>query len=115
VSGWRRRYSTADVVLAANLAGAGKSAAEITSALRFPTIRATYDLLSRYGISLTPKTKEQACCVITVSRKAMEAGEALAASQEREPGRVFSLVMEEILLSPNTFKELLAAAERRRK
>lgn len=111
----RSRFSTADIILAANLAGSGKSAAEITSALRFPCIRSTYDLLSRYGLSLVPKTKGQACRVITVSRKAMDAGEALAASMEREPGRAFSLALEELLLSPNTFKELLAAAERRRK
>jgi hypothetical protein len=105
----------ADVVLASHLAGAGKSAAEITAALKFPCIRSTYDLLSRYGLSLVPKNSGQTCIRLMVAEKAVEAGMAVASAQERDPSRSMALALEELLLSPNTFKELLSAAERRRK
>lgn len=109
------RYSTADIVLASHLAGAGKSAAEITAALHFPNPRSTYDLLSRYGISLVPRSAGQVCVRLAVNEKAVNAGLAVAAAEERDPARSMALALEELLLSPNTFKELLAAAERRRK
>lgn len=115
MSNFRPRYSTADIVLAANLAGAGKSADEITTALRFPNTRATYDLLSRYAIGLVPKKSGQICCRLVLSERAAMAGTVLASNHNRDPARAFALVLEEVMLSPNTFRELLTAAERRRK
>jgi hypothetical protein len=110
------KYSTADVILAAHLAGAGKSAAEIATALRFTSVRATYTLLHRYGISLVQKYRGQACTApLALSEEALEYGIRLAANQGSDPALAFALVLEEAILSPNTFKDLLTAAEKRRK
>ena len=92
------KYSIAELLTAANMAGAGASAGDIAQVLgRRVTAIKVYSLLARYGIRLIPKTKAQVCFPIVISREAMAIAEALASIEEADPRAVMAEMVEQML------------------
>lgn len=94
----RASYSTADLIVAATMAGAGASAGEIALAIGYGmTAVKVYSLLARVGIRLIPKTKAQVCFPLVISREAMAIAETLASIEQADPHALLSEMLEQML------------------
>lgn len=104
----QHRYSLADIVTAAKMAGAGASAGEIARALgRDMTIDAVYRLVHRYGIRLTPKARTQVCVPLVVSRDAMEAAHLIAEKMGEDPHWLAARIFENCITDRATVAKVL--------
>jgi hypothetical protein len=112
--GWRK-FSTAELISAAYLAGQGKSGDEIASVLRVSR-HSAYSLLHRYGVPLVPKQEKQ-CCVgpIVLHEDDVDASLALAAESGLSYERTLSLALGGLINDPITFKRIVKSEKHKRK
>jgi hypothetical protein len=112
--GWRR-FSTAEIISAAYLAGQGKSGDEIASVLRI-SLQNAYALLHRYGISLVHKQGGQGCVgPLVLNDDEIEASIRLPVEMGLPPERALSLAVGGLLKDDLTFKRIVANELRSRK
>jgi len=104
----QHRYSLADIVTAAKMAGSGASADEIARAIgRGMNVTDVYKLLTRYGISLIPKHHTQVCLPLVVSRASMEAASAIAEKMGEDPQWLVARILEACITDRATVARVL--------
>jgi hypothetical protein len=104
----QHRYSLADIVTAAKMAGGGSSADEIARAIgRGMTVKDVYQIMYRYGISMVPKARTQVCVPLVFSREAMEAASIIAEKMGEDPQWLAARILEATITDRATVAKVL--------
>jgi hypothetical protein len=104
----QHRYSLADIVTAAKMAGAGATADEIARAIgRGTTPTNVYRILQRYGVSMIPKARSQVCVPLVFSREAMEAANIIAEKMGEDPQWLAARILEACITDRATVAKVL--------
>jgi hypothetical protein len=92
----RARYSLAELLTAAFMAGAGNSGSEIAEVLSRETA-AVSSMLRRLGLRLVPKVQGQVVVHAVLSKDSMEIVNAIARRRQLEPKAIVSAIVENAL------------------
>ena len=102
------RYSLADIVTVARMAGAGASAGEIAAALgRGATREHVYRLVHRYGIPLIHKARTQVCVPLVVSEESIETARKIAERMGEDPQWLAARIFENCITDRATVARVL--------
>lgn len=104
----RRRFTSAQKIDAAYMAGAGASASEIKENLGFSSTSQVYRLLKAISKRLTPKSASQTSFVVVISKEAFEDVERIAGERGADPHLIASQLIENAVEKSDVARMIIA-------